>query len=178
MTVTAHKLRMAVAHPVMLLVTHMHDPVVGTKTIGVNRRRKLDTSAQDGLNTGFRAIRDDLCINRTLAFVDAEDNGFATRTASARASDTACPKVTFIEFDITCKGRLPFTIASDGLAHKAHIAVDRVAIQARNFGNLRGSQIKRKEAQKLAKFGARNWCASKLFGNTCDDLEHLTKPNG
>ena len=84
--VAAHKLRLTMTYPVVLLVSHMHDTVIGAKTIGMNGRRKLNSTAQDALNTSFCAVRDDLGIDASITFIDAEDNGFAARSTTPIAA--------------------------------------------------------------------------------------------
>ncbi len=77
---------------IKLLVTHVHDPVVGTKAICMNGCREINSAPNNGRNTGSFAVRDDLCVDTNIPLIAAEDDGLASRPASALASDTTRAK--------------------------------------------------------------------------------------
>src|SRR5256714_15666352 len=169
-TCAAHELIAVMTDSVVLLVAHVDDAVVRAKAVCMNRRRQLDFAANNGLQTGFFAVRHDLGINAPIALVDAEDDGLAACAASALATHAARPEVRFVEFDLSAEGRLALAVLSDGLADQAQITVDRVAIQPGQRSDLRGGQIQCKELENLPKFSTRNSCANKLLRTNCHDL--------
>ena len=61
----------------------------------MDRRRQFDLAANNGLQTGFLAVRHDLGVNAPVALVDAEDDGLAARPAPALAAYTARAEVDF-----------------------------------------------------------------------------------
>lgn len=158
------------ANTVMLLVTHVHDAVVGAEAVRVDRRRQLDFAADNCLKTGLFAVRHDLRINAAIALVDAEDDGLAARPAPAPASDAPRAEVAFVEFDLAREGRLTLAVLGDGLADQRQVAVDRVAVQPRQRGDLSGSQVECKELEELPKFSTRNSRADESLRTNCHDL--------
>ena len=105
-----------VPHPVVFLVAHVHDAVVGAEAVSMDRRLKLDLAADNRLQNGFLATRRDLRIDPAVPLVDIEDDGLAARGASALATDAPRAEVTFIEFDLAAERRLTFAVFGDSLA--------------------------------------------------------------
>lgn len=141
----ARELVAVVPDAIVLLVAHVDDAVVRTKAVSMNRRRQLDIAADNRLQTGFLAVRHDLGIDPTVPFVDAEDDGLATRPALTLAADSARAEVGLVEFDLAAEGRLPLAVRGDGLPGQRQVAVERVAVQLRQRRDLSGSQIKCEE---------------------------------
>lgn len=100
MRVASDKLVLAVLDSIVLLVAHVNDTIVRAKAISMSPQVEINFAANNGLNTGLFAVRNDLRINAPVAFIDAEDDSLASCAASAFASDTARTKVRFIQFDI------------------------------------------------------------------------------
>jgi hypothetical protein len=148
----------------VLLIAHVNYSILRTKAVCMQRCPQLDFAPNNGLNTGFFAVRDNLCVDATITFIDSEDYRLASRPTSALASDTTSTEVRFIQLNVATKRRLALTIESNGLANQSQITVDRVAVQMNQLSNLGGSQIEREEPQKLPKFSTRNSCAGKLLG--------------
>src|SRR5438128_1058125 len=95
---------------IMLPVSHVNDPIVRTKAVCMNGRSQINSALNNGLNASLFAVRDDLRIDFLVAFVDAEDNGFTSCSASALASHSSRAKVRFIEFDIIRERRFSLAI--------------------------------------------------------------------
>ena len=170
MAVAAHELVAVMTDSVMLPISHVDDAVVGAKAVRMNRRRELDPATNNGLQLGFCAVRDDLGEHAAVALVDAEDDGLATRAAPPLAAHAAGAEVTLVEFDLASKRRLALTVGGDRSPNQAQVAVDCIAVQGRQGGDLRGRQIECKELEQLPEFSPRNPCASKSLGTDCHDL--------
>lgn len=127
--VAARKLIAVTAHPIMLPVAHMHDVFVRLQTIGIDRGCQFAPAANNRLQTGFFAIRDNFGIDLPIALLDAEDDGFTTFTANALTTHAACSEVTFIEFDLARERRLALAVRGDDAPGQSQITVDRIAIQ-------------------------------------------------
>jgi len=170
MSIAPNKLVFAMLDSIMLLIAHVHNAIVRTKAVSMDSRRQSNLAANNGLKTGLFAVRDDLRINTAVSFVDAEDDGLASRPASALATHATRPEVRFIQLDIAGKGRFTLAMLGDNLTNQSHITVDRITIQTCQNGNLRGSQIKCKEPKKLPEFSTSYSCADKLLGTNYHDL--------
>ena len=155
---------------IVLLVAHVHDAVVRAEAVGMNGRRQLDFASNNRLKTGFLAVRHDLRVDAPVPLVDAEDNCFTARAAPALAANTPRAEVALVEFDLAAERRLALAVRGDGLPNQRQIPVDRVAVQPRQRGALRGRQIECKELQESPKFSTRNSCANKSLGTDCHDL--------
>ena len=129
--VASNELVPVVTHAIMLPIAHVNYSIVGTKAIGMNRRRQLDFAANNRLQTALFAVRYDLRINAPVSFVDAEDDGFTACAATALATHTARSEVTFIGFNFARERRLAFAVLSDDVPRQCQITVDRIAIQTR-----------------------------------------------
>lgn len=123
-----------------------------------------------GLNNGLFAVRVDLCIDPTIAFIHAEDNDSASCPTPSLSANTTSAKVRFIQFNIAREKRLSFTMRCNGLANQSQTTVNRVAVQLRQFSNLSGSQIECKDPKKLPKFSTRNSYVDKFLGTQSHDL--------
>jgi len=87
----------------MLVVADVDEAIVTTPVVGENDAGRIDLAAQDGVERVGGAVGDDLGVDPTLAFVDAEDRlleGAATAfTRSMTTAQTSGAKITFIGFD-------------------------------------------------------------------------------
>src|SRR5947209_13155621 len=100
MSITSDELIFAMLDSIMLPIAHVDDAVVRTKAIGMDRRSQLNFATNNGLHASLFAVRDDLCINTTISFVDAEDDGLTSRAASALTFHT--PRTEVLRFSIEC----------------------------------------------------------------------------
>ena len=115
---------------IMLLIAHVNYSIIGTKAICMQRRRQLHFAANNGLETGLFAVRDNLRIDATVSFVDAEDDGLASCATTALATHSSSAEVRFIQLDLAGKGRLSLAILGDGLTNESQITIDGIAIQS------------------------------------------------
>src|SRR5918912_2211231 len=151
MSCASDELVLIMTDTIMLLVSHVNYPVIGTKAVSMNCRREFNFTANNGLNAGLFAIRDDLRVDTTIALINSKDDSLASRPATALASDSSSAEVRFIKFNVARKRRLALTMLSNGLANQSQITVNSIAIQSSQSADLGSSQIERKELQKLSK---------------------------
>lgn len=137
----------------MLAVSDINESVIPTPAIAMDDRRGRDTTANNGLQRRLFAVRDDLCIDLAIALQDAEDDGLATRSATALTAHATRPEVRLVNFDFT-GGERRRSLALLGKA-TADFEKDHgyaLARQTRQVSDIGGSKIQRKEAQKLTEF--------------------------
>ena len=91
-------------------------------------RREFSFTADNGLNAGLFAVRDDLRINAPVALIDAKDDGLSACSTTALATHVARAEVRFIQFNITRERRLSFALL--GLANQRQIVIDRITVQS------------------------------------------------
>ena len=72
-----------------MAVAEIDQAVVAAPPIGVDDGARVDPAADDALECGLRAVRDDLGIDMALPFEDAEDDGLAVGAAPPPALDAA-----------------------------------------------------------------------------------------
>ena len=63
----------------VLRITNVNQPVVTTPAVRVDSRLEGDPTANDGLQRGFRAVRDDLRIDLAIALEESEDRSLTPR---------------------------------------------------------------------------------------------------
>ena len=87
-------------NPKMFRITRISQPVVAAPTVGMNHRLDADTSANNGLQRLSLNIRHDFGKDKTIAFVDTEDDVFAACAATASAAHPASTEIRFVNFDL------------------------------------------------------------------------------
>ncbi len=93
--ITIGKLVGWVVDPEMLWITQVNQAVVAAPAVGMNNRFNPDASVDNGLQRLFLNIRNNFGEHFSVSFVDAEDDGFAARAATAFALDSLGSKVGF-----------------------------------------------------------------------------------
>ena len=73
-------------------IPQIDQAVVAAPAIGVDDGARVDPAADDALERGLRAIRDDLGIDVTLPLEDAEDDGLAVSAAPTPPLDPPRPE--------------------------------------------------------------------------------------
>src|SRR5688572_32213544 len=96
----------------MLRITDINQSVIATPHIRMNNRFDADSPANNGLQRLSSAIRNNFGINFTVTFENTEDDCFAGCSATTLATNVACPKIGFVNFDLARKRRLTLTILS------------------------------------------------------------------
>lgn len=83
----------------MFRITDIDQSVVAAPHVGMNHGFHADTPTNNGLQRFPGTVGNDLGINFTVTFEDAEDDRFTKCSATVFASDTTCAEVGFINFD-------------------------------------------------------------------------------
>ena len=86
MTLVISKLILRMQHPEMLRVSNINQSIVAAPAVRVNHGLQRNMSTNHLLQRAFAAIRDDLGIDRTVTFEDAEDDGLATGSSASLAT--------------------------------------------------------------------------------------------
>lgn len=142
--------------PEMLHVANIHEPVIANPAIGVDHAGNIHLAADDRLQTGLGAIRDDLGVDVVATFEHAEDSCLAPGTATAFTPDALGAEVGFVNFDNTFERRLRLADISHADAQEQHESVDGIAIQFDKLADRNGVEIERKMHDQLPELPLRN----------------------
>ena len=127
----------------MLSVTNIDEAIVTTPAIGVDDAIQADLSPNSLLQRGLRAIGNYLSVHVAIAFEDAEDDGFPVSASSSFALDAPCSKERFIYFNLPAERGTGIAKFSQANTDSMKVAVDCVAAQTCQIGDLRGVEINR-----------------------------------
>lgn len=109
----AAELVASVIDPQVLLVPHVHQPVVALEAVGMDDRPKVHFAANCGQNRVFRAILNHLRVDLALPLADAEHDRLAARASARLALDATRTEVALIDLDVAAEW--PLELA--GLGH-------------------------------------------------------------
>jgi hypothetical protein len=151
-----HKLVAAMIHPMMLLVAQIHQAAVTFPAIRINHAAQGHLAFQNGRQHRPGTVRHNLRINLPVAFEQAEHRHFLKSSPSPFAPDAPAAEITFVNLDLPTQGRLGLAERRDALPKMPTVKVDRVAVQAGEFGDFSGFHIQTKEPQQKPKFDRRN----------------------
>ena len=146
-----HKLVAVMIHPVMLLVAQVHQAAVAFPAIGINHTAQGHLALQNGRQHRAAAIGHDLRINLSVAFEQAENGHFLKSSPSPFAPDATPAKITFVNLDFPAQRRFGLAQSGQPTTEMPAVEVDRVAVQAGEFGNFSGFHIQTKQTQKQPK---------------------------
>ena len=152
----------AMIHPMMLLVAQVHQAAVALPAIRVDDAAQRHLALQNGRQYRPGTVRDDLRVNLPVTFEQAEHRHFLKSSPSPFATDAPSAEITFIDFNLAAQWRLGLAKRGDALAEMPAVTVDRVAVQARQFGNFSGFHIQAKEPQQEPEFPRRNARPTKI----------------
>ena len=85
---TDGKLVFRMVNAIVLLIAQINDAVVGAKPIGMDGRSGLDFAFDNRIKRFTSAVRNDLGINLSVSFIDAENDRFAVSSMTTLASNT------------------------------------------------------------------------------------------
>src|SRR6266705_1845282 len=151
-----HKLVAAMIHPVMLLVTQIHQAAVALPAIRVKHAAQRHLALQNGRQYSTGTIWHNLRINFALAFKQAKDGNFLKSSPTTLAPHAATAKEAFINLDLAAQRRFRLTKQSNPLPDMAQVKVDRVAVQTGELSDFSGFHIQTKQPQQQPEFGRRN----------------------
>lgn len=99
------KLIIAMIDTQILRKTDIDQTVVATPTVGVDNYVRADFSANNGLQRGFLAIRNDLGIDPAVAFENAEDDRLAACPATTLAANTPASEIGLVHLNLSSLDR-------------------------------------------------------------------------
>ena len=72
-----------VVDPIVLLIAQIDDAVVGAKPVGMDNGSNINFAFDNRIKRFTSAVRNDLGINLSVSFIDAEDDRFTITSASS-----------------------------------------------------------------------------------------------
>jgi len=93
MSPAVNKFIVAVVDSKVLAIADVDQAIIAAPTVRVDDAFRGYLSPYNGLQRGFRAIRDYFGIDLAIAFEYTEDDGFAISATSTFALDTPCAEV-------------------------------------------------------------------------------------
>src|SRR5947209_12913400 len=137
----------------VLTVANIYESVIAAPPVRVDDCSKRDATANNGLQSGFLAVRDNLCVKASIALEDAEDDGLTGSSATTLASDTASAEIAFVHFDFARgEGRGSFALSGDALSDFEKDRGHAATRQPRQMGHVTGRQIEREVTKNLTEF--------------------------
>ena len=127
MAFTINKLISSVVYPIMLFIAQVYKAIIATPSIRVDDAIRIHSAAYDGLERGFRAIRDDFSVYFTPTFKDAKYRRLSIGPSSPFTLDSFTTKGGFINFDFSLNGRLLLTILGDSFPDESQIPVNSIS---------------------------------------------------
>ncbi len=146
----------AMIDPVMLLIAQIHQTAVALPAVGIDHAAQGDFTLQNGRQHGTAAIGNDLRVNFSVAFEQAENRHLLKSSPSPLAFDAASAEIAFVDLHLTTQRRFGFADFSQALAEMAAVKVDRVAVQAGQLSDFSGFHIQTKQTQQQPEFLGRN----------------------
>lgn len=116
--------------PEMLRITQVNQAVVTAPGIGMNDRFNPDTPVDNSLQRFLLDVRDNLGKDFPVSFIDAEDDGFTVRAATAFAFDPFSSEVGFVDLDLADERRFALTILSQAMADFQEDLIDCLMSQS------------------------------------------------
>ena len=157
MIMTIGKFITSMRDPIVLFITEVYKAVIGLKSIGINRRVLIDLLLYNGHQRASGAVFNNLGVNPTTAFDQAEDNVFTPCPTTPDPSDSPCSKVAFVDLNFTCiKGTLLLAVFSDAFSDFIKNSVNGLSGKTRQFSNFCRLNIQGKQLNNLSNFGLRN----------------------
>ena len=143
------ELVLPVAHPVMVLVAPVDQAVVGGEAVGVHGRVLGHLSLDCLHQRPAGDVRDDLRVDLSAAFEQAEDDHLAPRPAAPDAPHAPRAEVALVGLDLAVEGAVGLADLGDPDAEQPVVAVDRVAVEARQGGRRERRHVGAEESQQL-----------------------------
>jgi len=76
--------------PIVLLIAQIDDAVVDPKPVGMDNGSNIDFAFDNRIKRFTRAVRNDLGVNLSVSFVDAENDRFTVSSTTPLAANTSC----------------------------------------------------------------------------------------
>ena len=153
-----HELVTTMVDSEVLRVSDIYKAVIAAPAVRVDSGVNRDAPANNGLQSRLFTVRDDLGINASVTFEDAEDNGLAAGSSASLATDAARAEVRLVNFDFAGRERRgALTFLSNALSYFEKDRRDAAARESCQCGRMAGRQIEREVARELAHFTLRNF---------------------
>lgn len=152
----AAELVACVIDPQVLLVPHVHQSVVALEPVGVDHSPKVHFAANCGQNRVIRAVLYHLRLDLAVPLTDSEHDGLAARASARLALDATRTEVALIDLDVAAEGPLELTGLGHALTQAAQQAIDGVAVQTCELGDLDRRQVSGHTPRETAEFGLRD----------------------
>src|SRR3989344_5397413 len=104
-----NELTLPMMHSEVLLVPNVHKAVVASPTVTVNDASHIHTAPNDGLQTGFLRVWNNLRVVLPVPLEHSKPNRLSARAASTLATDTSCADARFIPLHFTTACSQTFT---------------------------------------------------------------------
>ncbi len=95
----AHELALSMVDSEVLRVAYVNQSIIAAPAVGVNDHFRGNTTANNGLKSGFLAVRHDLRIDLAITLEESEDDGLSTRSATAFATHATSAEIRLINFN-------------------------------------------------------------------------------
>ena len=157
MVMAVSKFITSMLDPIVLLITKVYKAVVGLKSIGINCRVLIDLLLYNGHQRASGAVFNNLGVNLTTAFDQAEDNVFTPCPTTPDPSYSPGSKVAFVNLHFTgIKGTLLLTVVSHAFSDFIKNSVNGLPGKTRQFSNFCRFNIQGKQLNNLPNFCLRN----------------------
>lgn len=147
---------LSVVDPGVLLVAHVHEPVVGLPSVAVDGASLLHMAADHLEQRGFAAIGKDFGEYLPGSLQDAKDDGLASSTSAALPAHAGGSEVGFVNLHLPREWRLDLAGFSQSLPDPKVDRIHGSQAEADHRRSFCGRQIQRKAPQKVAEFHLRN----------------------
>jgi len=114
----------AMIDPQVLGIAQVHQSVIASPAVTMDDAIQANFTSYSTLKGLFRGIRDNLCVDFSIAFKDTEDDGFSAGSPASFAFDATSSEVRFIDFNLTTEGGLRFTKHCYALTDRLQIFVN------------------------------------------------------
>lgn len=137
---------------IVLRVADINEAVIAAPPVRVDNCLGSDATADNGLQSGLRAVGHDLRIDFAAPLQQPEDGCLTRGATTALASDSASAEVALVNFDLAGEWRDPFAFFSDTLTDFEKDHRDGFTPDAGQLRDISGREIHGKVAQELAEF--------------------------
>ena len=144
----------------MFAVTDINQFVVVASTIRMNHRIEPHLAAKDVLQRYPRDVRHDPGINFAVSFIESEEDGFMSGSATAFAAHPPRSEISFVNFNLArSKRRGAHRLFGDTISNFQVNSVDAPGVSIRLVNSFPSRQIKREILDNLANFALANFSA-------------------
>jgi len=141
MTFTMDKFVLPVIDSEVFFIPKVNEAIVPSPAIRMDNAFEIYATSNNRLQRSSAAIWNNFSENFSVTFKDTKNNCFAESSTATLSFYPSCSKVAFINFNLSRKRGLPFTIFGNSLPNFSEVSVKGIAVKFGDFCNLRGIQI-------------------------------------